>query len=182
MFPAAAGPWFRALAQCSTRTLLTETGVPSGGHVAGGEDPGNAGLEVLVDLDAVADADSRRLGEFHPGDGADADDDEVSLDDPPVGRTHPLGGVVADDRFDAGAQVQVDAVVGVELAEHGAHLGAHHAGQRGGAGVDHGHLGAHLPGRGGHFGADPAGPDHDDPAGLAGSPTASRSASPTSRR
>ena len=167
MFLAAAGPWLRALAQCSTRTLLTETGVPGGGHVAGGEDPRDAGLEVLVDLDAVADPDPAASASSVRGTTPMPTTTRSASMIASVGGAHALGGSLPTTRFDAGAQVQVDAVAGVELAEHVAHLGAHHLGQGHGAGLDHGHLGAHLPGRGGHLGADPAGADHDDPAGLA---------------
>ena len=146
---------------------LTEIGVPRRRDVPGGEDAGHAGLEVLVHLNAVPDLDGRRLGEFRPGDDADTDHDEVGLDDLSAGGADALGCAGADDRFGGGAEVELDAVVGVEPAEHGTHLRAHHLGQGNGAGVDHGHLDAHLSGRGGDFGADPTGSDHDHPAGLA---------------
>ena len=65
-------------------------------------------------------------------------------------------------RFDAGREMQVDAVIRVPVAVDGADLGAEHPLQGHRAGVDHGDVAAELAGGGRDLGADPAGPDHDD--------------------
>ena len=55
-------------------------GVVGVGDVAGGEDARGAGLEVLVDEDAVVDPEPGRLDQAGARGDADADDDEVGLD------------------------------------------------------------------------------------------------------
>ena len=77
---------------------------------------------------------------------------------------HRLHGALALERFDAGAEQQLDAVVAVQVAVDGADLGAEHALQRHRHRVDHRHVGAALARGGGELGADPAGADHDHPA------------------
>ena len=71
---------------------------------------------------------------------------------------------VALERLDAGAQQHPHAVVGVDVAVDGAHLGAEHALQRDRGRLDDGHLETALAGRGGDLGADPARADDDDRA------------------
>ena len=61
---------------------------------------------------------------------ADADDDEVALELAPVAGADALDRLVALEGLDAGAQQHPHAVVGVDVAVDGAHLGAQHALQR----------------------------------------------------
>ena len=85
---------------------------------------------MLVDEDSVVDVEAglrRELdARLHP----DADDDEVAVDHASVAGADALDGLVALEGLDAGSQQHLDAVVGVDVAVDGAHLGAHHALQR----------------------------------------------------
>lgn len=65
--------------------------------------------------------------------------------------------VLADDLGEPGAEVEADAVVGVEVGEELAELGAEDPVERGGVGFDDGDLGAVAAGGRGDFEADPAG-------------------------
>ena len=95
---------------------------------------------------------------------ADADDHEVALELASVAGADALDRRVALEGLDAGPEQHLHAVVGVDVAVDGAHLGAQHALERDGERVDDRDLEAALAGRGGDLGADPAGPDHDDRA------------------
>ena len=81
-----------------------------------------------------------------------------------------------------GAEMQVDAVVGVQVAVDGADLGAEHPLQGHRARVDHGDVAAELAGGGRDLGADPAGTDHDDVGGVPQSSAVRWSASARVRR
>ena len=59
---------------------LAVEGVVGVGDVAGGEYAGNAGLEALVDEDAVVDGEAGPLGQADARLYADTDDDEVALE------------------------------------------------------------------------------------------------------
>ena len=91
-------------------------------------------------------------------------DDQVGRQHRPVGEAHVLYPFSAAERADAHPEVQVDPVVGVEVAVDGAHLGPERSFERYRAELDKGHGGPELAGRGGHLGADPPGPDDHDPA------------------
>ena len=98
-------------------------GVPGGGDVAGGVHAGHAGLELLVDDDAVVDLQAGRDGQFGSGGDADADDDDVGDFTSPSLRTTVLDGVGAAQLADSGAEPQLDTVVGVQAAEDLTDLG-----------------------------------------------------------
>ena len=63
---------------------LAVEGVVGVGDVAGGEDAGRAGLQVLVDEDPVVDGEAGLRGELGARLHADADDDEVAVERAPV--------------------------------------------------------------------------------------------------
>lgn len=71
------------------------------GDVAGCEHAGRVGPEELVDADPVAGREARLSGELGPRLHADADDDEVALDRPPVNRADALDRRVALHRCSA---------------------------------------------------------------------------------
>ena len=174
MARAATGPWCSALAQCSTRIALAVEGVVGVGDVAGGEDARRAGLQVLVDEDAVVDGEPGLGGQPGARLHADADDHEVALELASVAGADALDRRVALEGLDAGPEQHLHAVVEVDVAVDGAHLGAEHALERDGEGVDDRDLEAALARRGGDLGADPAGPDHDDRAAAVQSTRAAR--------
>ena len=68
-------------------------------------------LERLVDQDAVVHLEAGAAGERDARHHADADDDEIALDHPAGGGTHPRHGAVALERLDALAECELDAVV-----------------------------------------------------------------------
>ena len=72
--------------------------------------------------------------------------------------------VLADDLGEPGAEVEADAVLGVQVGEHLADLGAEDGVQRGRLGLDDGDLGAVLAGGRGDLQADPAGAGDDQVA------------------
>ena len=161
---------------------LAVEGVVGVGDVAGGEHAGRAGLQVLVDEDAVVDGEPGLRGELGARLHADADDHEVALE---------LASVAGADALDRRRRPRrprrrspcsiSHAVVGVDVAVDGADLGAEHALERDRERVDDGDLEAALAGRGGDLGADPAGADHDDRA-AAVQPLAQRVGVATLRR
>jgi len=73
-----------------------------------------------------------------------AGDDDVGGLDATALEDHRLDAVGAAECGHAGAEAELDAVVGVELTEHGADLVTEHALQRDGGGIDEHDLGAHL--------------------------------------
>ncbi len=107
---------------------------------------------------SAASADPRR--------DADADDDHVGVDRAPVVQPDALDPPVALERRDAGAEAQVDAVVGVQVAVDRADLDAEHPLERHGQRIDEGDLDAELAGRGRDLGADPSRADDHDAAGV----------------
>src|SRR5439155_21564703 len=139
-----------------------ETGMEGGGRVTRGEDVGGAGAQVGVDDHAVVDRETGRDRELDAGRRPDADDGEVGRATGPVGEADLFDVVAAVQRRDAGAEVKVDAVIGVQVPVDAADFGAEHPLEGNGAGVDHGDVAAELAGGGSDLGADPAGTDHDD--------------------
>lgn len=160
---AAAGPPFRALAQCSTRSRVSKRGwwkeatSPHGVHV------GVGGAQHLVDRDAPAvlaarEFQARGLGEAGARGGADGGEDVVrGVLLAVVGAGGQHHAVLADDLGEPGAEVEPHAVLAVQLGEDLAQFGAEHAVQRGRPVFDDGDLGAVFAGRRGDLQADPAG-------------------------
>ena len=140
---------------------LAVEGVMGVRDVAGGEHAGRAGLQVLVDEDAVLDGDAGRGGEPAARLNADADDHEIAVQRAAVARADALDRCLALESLDAGPAQHPHAVVGVDVAVDGADLGAQHPLERDRGGLHDRDVGAALPGRGGHLAADPAGADHD---------------------
>ena len=103
---------------------LAVEGMVGVGDVAGGEHAGRGGPEVLVDQDPVVDHQARVGSEPSPRLHADADDDEVALDDATVAGAHALDGPVALEGLDVCLHQHRDAVLAVEVAVDGADLGA----------------------------------------------------------
>ena len=124
--------------------------------VAGREDAGHAGLEVLVHGDAAVDRQPRPFGDRNRRPHADAEHEKVALERGAVAeRDHaPL------DAGDGLAQVERDALLLVHLADEASDLRPHHALQRLALGrddMDRQPAGAE---RGRHFQADEAGAYH----------------------
>ena len=144
-------------------------GVPGGGDIAGGIHTGCPdGLQLLVDQHPVADGQAGRLGQLGPGNGAGPDQHQVAVDGAPVLGDDRLDPAVAAEAGDPGAEVQPDAVVGVQVAVDARDLGAEHPGQRRGVRADQGDLPAELAEGGGGLAADPAGPHHHHVLGAGG--------------
>ena len=131
------------------------------GDVAGGEDAGNARLQVLVDEDAVVDREPGRLGELDARGDADADDDEVAVDRAPVVQLDALDARFPGEGLQAGAGEQLDAVVAVDLGVEAADLAAEDVLERDLGAFDDRDLASDLARGGGDLGADPAGSDDD---------------------
>nr|WP_228091480.1 PH domain-containing protein [Glycomyces sp. TRM65418] len=111
------------------------------------------GAEVETGLDREADVRGR----------ADGDEHGVGGDVPAVPGLHARDpAVIADDPHDPAAAAQVHAVLGVELGEDEAHLGAEDPFERLRAVTEEGDLAAEQAGRGGDLHADPAVPDDRD--------------------
>ena len=90
---------------------LAVEGVVGVGDVAGGEDAGRAGLQVLVDEDAVVDGEPGLGGELGARLHADADDHEVALELASVAGADALDRRVALEGLDAGPEQHLHAVV-----------------------------------------------------------------------
>ena len=116
---------------------------------------------MLIDEDAVVDCDARLGGEADARLHADTDDDEVALQLAPIAGADTLNGLVALERLDAGSHQHLRAVVGMDVAVDGAHLGPEHPLERDREGIQDGDLEAALTGGSGYLGADPAGSDHN---------------------
>lgn len=116
----------RPLVQCVVPVLYADMRaverVVRVGDVAGGKDTCSAGLQVLVDEDPVVDGDTRPCGKFDARCRSDPHDD-VAVEHPAIGRSHPLDGRRALECLNAGAHQHLDAVVGVDIAVDRADLG-----------------------------------------------------------
>src|SRR5258708_22358750 len=128
------------------------------GDVAGCEDAGRAGFEVLVDSHAAIDRKASLLGELDRGTHACADDDEIRLD---------ARGVLERDapalHFRHGrAQVKYHAMGFVYFAHEGTELSSEHTFKWNAFRPDDMHFDASLAQRGRRFKADEAcAHDHD---------------------
>ena len=142
-------------------------GVPGGSDVARGVHAGRAGLQLLVDDDAVVDLQAGRDGQLDSGGDPDADDDDIGVLDVAVAQDDVLDGVGAAQLGDSGPQPQLHAVVGVQAAEHLTDLVAQDAVQGRRGGVDEDDLGAHLSSGRGDLRADPTGSNHRHATGGA---------------
>jgi hypothetical protein len=87
---------------------LAVQGVEGVGDVAGGEHPGGARLQELVDEDPVLCREPGGLSELGARRNADPDDDEVGLDPALVGRRDGPHLAVALERLDAGVGEELD--------------------------------------------------------------------------
>ena len=94
------------------------------GDVAGGEHAGRGGPQVLVDQDPVVDLQAGVGSEPSPRLHADADDDEVALDDTTVAGAHALDGPSPSKASTLCLHQHRDAVLDVEVAIDGADLDA----------------------------------------------------------
>jgi putative membrane protein len=143
------------------------------GDVAGRPDVRAARAQGAVHADAAAEVAAAQVDpgvdrEADVRGRADGDEDGVGVDAPAVRGLDAAGlAVLADDAGDLGAAAQVDAVVGVELREDQAHLGAEDAFERLRAVPEDGDVAAELPGGGGDLHADPSVADDRDLLGGA---------------
>ena len=123
--------------------------------------PGDSGLEVLVDDDAVVDPQPGASRRGRRGHHADADHDDVGGLDPAVVE-HDSSTVSSPRSSRHPSPGAADTVVGVQAAEHPADLVAEHPVERHGRGVDEHDVGAHLTSGGGDLRADPPSADDRD--------------------
>ena len=110
---------------------LAVEGVVGVGDVAGGEHAGRAGLQVLVDEDAVVDGEAglRRRARCAAARRRRRRRSRTRASRPSLVRTRSTA-VVALEGLDAGPEQHLHAVVGVDVAVDGADLGAQHALER----------------------------------------------------
>ena len=130
--------------------------------VAGGEHARHAGAQPIVDEDPVVDGEPRVRGQLRARLDPDADDHEVAFEHAAVAGPDPLHRAPALEGLHAVAEQQLDALVGVHVAVHGAQLGAEHPLERHRDLIDERDLQPALAGGGGDLGPDPAGADHDN--------------------
>ena len=145
--------------------VAAEVGVPGGGDITGGEHVGGARAQLFVDDDAVVDIEAGGGGELDPRHDTDTDDDEIGGLHVAVAQHHLFHGGAAAQLGDARLHPQAHAVVGVQLAEHGADLVAEDALEGHRERVDEDDLGAQLSRRGTDLRPDPTGADHRHAAG-----------------
>ena len=126
------------------------------GDVAGGEDPGHAGLQVAVAHDAVVDREPARTASSVRGTTPIPTMAKSQSKKPTVGRPHPLDRAVALERVHARAEHHLHAVIEVDVAVHGAELRAQDPLQRDGGGLDDRDVEPALAGGRRRLRADPA--------------------------
>jgi hypothetical protein len=136
------------------------------GHIPRGPQPGDGARQVLVHDNAVVEHDVGALHQLGAGREPDPDQEHVALHGGAVGQHHLRGGAVTAETVDSGPEVQVHPVLGVEVPEHGPHLGPEHPFERHRRPFDQGDLRAHLAGGRGDLGPDPSRSDHHEPVGA----------------
>ena len=97
--------------------------MPGGGNIAGGEDPGRAGFEELINQDPVAHVEPSLGGQSDAWLGSDAYHRQVGLQPGAVGRHDALDSRPTLEGGNPLVRDQFDAVFGVQVAVDGADFG-----------------------------------------------------------
>lgn len=114
-------------------------------HIAGGEDAGDTGLQMLIDYDPVMDLDTRPRGQLGAGNDSHPNHDEVAIHGVPIVEPCHRSSPVPDNGFHLHSEVKFDAIRSVKVApdfpDHGAERPFHRRGVR----VHQRYFEAHLP-------------------------------------
>ncbi len=89
--------------------VALEQRVPGVRDIAGGENAGEGGSQLLVDDDSVLNLRARCSGQVDFRGYADADHGEVAVDYPTTGRANPFDGALAFERLHAITEDQLEA-------------------------------------------------------------------------
>ena len=149
----------RPLVEGGRPMLEADAGAVAGmeriGHVPCCEDPRDARSKVLVDDDAVVDAESRGPGELNPRRHPQTNDDDRGGEHGTVREPNRLHCARSEQSFYANVEVEVDAVFGIQVPVDRSHLEAEDALERIRGELDYGDRGPELAGRGRYLRSDP---------------------------
>lgn len=107
-----------------------DPGVPRRSGVTGREDARHSGLEELVDGDPTVEVEPGPCRELHAWFDADTHHDEVGVDGGAVGGLDAGDAVPTDERVDGLAEVEIDAVLGVQVAVDRSDFGTENRGEQ----------------------------------------------------